>query len=143
MIAPIPTTACCTAAIMVPCGRPRAKGVDGFPYSVSTQSTGNPSKPFARGRPHGTIMAAVQQAVVGMGAIIGSAVLFTWSSGAGDVKALEKQRSLRHYASGKYVDGDEELIKKLPSRSLSIATPQSPEQIMKLQTLRRESTGKY
>ena len=118
----------------------------------------------------------MQQAVVGMGAIIGSAVLFTWSSGAGDVKALEKQRNLRHHASGKvrdcrpyllasactrlsvlhwatpaspvlypcqYVDGDEELIKKLPSRALSIATPQSPEQIMKLQTLRHESTGKY
>ena len=44
-----------------------------------------------------------------------------------------------------YTDGDEELIKGLPSGVASMMpdhTPTSPEQITKLRLIRQESTGK-
>ena len=40
-----------------------------------------------------------------------------------------------------YTDGDEDLIKKLPS-VMPDHTPTSPEQITKLRLIRQESTGK-
>ena len=62
-------------------------------------------------------------------------------------KCYRAWRSLTPHASHtccfvpQYVDGDEELVKEVGSRTASF-TPQTPEQIVQLQMLRRESTGK-
>ena len=77
--------------------------------------------------------------MAGIGVILASAVGFSWA--ATDAKDLERQKALRYHLSGKFTDGDEELVKHVKRRA-SMFHPETPEQILHMQQTRHELTGK-
>mmetsp|Transcript_27543 Transcript_27543/g.65645 ORF Transcript_27543/g.65645 Transcript_27543/m.65645 type:complete len:88 (-) Transcript_27543:211-474(-) len=84
-------------------------------------------------------MMAAQSTVAGLSVVIGSAIAFSWKST--DVLDMERQRAMRHSMSGKYSEGDDELVTYI-KRQASPMTPDSPQQILQMQQMRHEFTGK-